>query len=330
MNTGREGPSTRRVVCLGEALVDLVCEQPVASLGEASSFVPRLGGSLANIAIAAARFGAEVEMLGGAGDDEWGRWLRDGIAAEGVRVERFVLMPGAGTSHAFVAVAADGEPSFAFYGDPERPAAYAGPDLEPALAGSPGVLVVGSDTLLGAAERTVTMRAVELARARGWQVLCDPNLRPRRWASETEMLTTVRALVAGATVVKCNAHEAEALAGEPGSEAAARALCGLGPECVVVTVGVDGALAVSPDEAARVPAQGATVVDATGAGDSVAGVLGAGLAAGAEPEPHALAPVLEVAMAAAAGVVAVWGATEGLPATADARARLATALSKGR
>ena len=141
------------------------------------------------------------------------------------------------------------------------------------------------------------------------------------------MLTTIRALVAGATVVKCNAHEAAALAGEPDSQAAGRALCGLGPEVVAVTLGVAGALAVSRDEAASVPARRARAVDATGAGDSVAGVLAAGLAAGAAPNPRALAPVLEVAMATAAGVVAVWGATEGLPSADDARARLTAALS---
>jgi sugar/nucleoside kinase (ribokinase family) len=319
--------SARRVVCLGEALVDLVCERPVAGLGEAPAFVPRLGGSLANIAIAAARFGAPVEMLGGAGDDEWGRWLRDGIRAEGVGVERFVLMPGAGTSHAFVAVRADGEPAFAFYGDRERPAAHAEDDLDPALSGEPGVLVVGSDTLLGAAERAVTMHAVALARGRGWLVVCDPNLRPNRWATREEMLATIRALVAGASVVKCNVHEAEALAGVDGAEAAARALDELGPEVVVVTRGGEGALAVSEGVTEAVGGRDAKVVDTTGAGDSVAGVIAAGLALGADPSPPALAPVLDVAMQTAAGIVAVWGATAGLPAAAEARERLARALA---
>lgn len=309
------------MVCLGEALVDLVCEQPVAGLGEAPSFVPRLGGSLANIAIAAARFGARVEMLGGAGDDEWGRWLRDGIAAQGVDVSRFVLMPGAGSSHAFVAVSADGEPSFAFYGDVERPAAHAGPDLEPALAGEPGVLVVGSDTLLGGAEREVTMRAVEMARDGGWHVLCDPNLRPNRWPSRRQMLDTIRTLVAGASVVKCNAHEARELSGERDVEAAGRALLALGPEAVVVTRGGRGGLVVSAGGVEAVTGRDAVVVDATGAGDSVAGVVAAGLAAGAKPS--ALTRVIEVAMETAAGVVQVWGATEGLPASDVARAKLA-------
>ena len=68
----------------------------------------------------------------------------------------------------------------------------------------------------------------------------------------------------------------------------------------------------------------AEVVDATGAGDSVAGVITAGLAAGAAPSR--LAPVVEVAMHAAAAVVGTWGATTGLPPAGEARAELAAAL----
>jgi sugar/nucleoside kinase (ribokinase family) len=313
-----------RVVCLGEALVDFVCERPVASLADADSFVPRAGGSLPNIAVCAARYGARVEMLGGAGDDEWGRWLRERLAGDGVGVGRFVLMPGAGTSHAFVSVDADREPSFAFYGDEQRPAAHAGDDLEPALAGDPGVLVVGSDTLLGAAEREVTMRAAELGRERGWQVVCDPNVRPRRWADADEMLRVIRALVAVATVVKCNEGEALALGGGGKVEDAAGALLDLGPEAVIVTLAERGALVVSEGGAQAVKGMGAEVVDATGAGDSVAGVVAAGLAAGAGPA--GLVSVVDVAMRAAAAVLSTWGATTGLPAAAEARAQLAAAL----
>ena len=65
------------------------------------------------------------------------------------------------------------------------------------------------------------------------------------------------------------------------------------------------------------------VVDATGAGDSVTGVLAAALAAGG---PAALEPALAVAMRTAAGVVASSGAIAGLPPAAHARAALAAAL----
>jgi fructokinase len=320
-----EDQTAGRVVCLGEALVDLVCEQPVAGLGEAPAFVPRPGGSLANIAVCAARFGARVEMLGGAGDDEWGRWLRERIAAEGVGVERFVLMPDGGTSHAFVAVSPEGEPRFAFYGDPKRPAAYARADLDEALAGEPGVLVVGSDTLIGAEERETTLLAAELGRERGWQVLCDPNLRPNRWPDEETMLRCVRELVARSSVVKCNESEAGPLAGRRDARGAASGLLELGPEVAVVTRSARGALLASDGVFEEIPGHPvARVVDATGAGDCVAGVLAAALARGFES--RGLAPAVAVAMRAAAGVVERWGATTGLPVAADARAALTAAL----
>jgi len=303
-----------RVVCFGEALVDFVCERPVDSLAEAGSFVPRQGGSLANIAVAAARFGARAELVGGAGGDEWGRWLRELIEAEGVGVERFRLPEAVGTSHAFVTVAADGEPSFAFYGDPERPAAYATGDVDDALAGEPGVLVVGSDTLLGDDEREATMRAVALASESGWQILCDPNLRPNRWTCRGEMVRVITALVRGASVVKLNADEALELTGRKDLQAAGESLRALGPGVVVVTRGAEGALVISEEGSQATGAVEAQLVDATGAGDSVAGVIAAGMAAGMP-----IGVTVRAAMGAAAGVVSAWGATAGLPGASDAR-----------
>ena len=73
------------ILCLGEALVDLICERPVASLTEADSFTPHFGGALANVAVAASRAGADAGLAGAAGDDEWGRWLRDAARARGRR-----------------------------------------------------------------------------------------------------------------------------------------------------------------------------------------------------------------------------------------------------
>lgn len=313
------GPvSGARIVCLGEALVDFVCERPVTTLRAADHFVPRQGGSLANIAVAAARFSDRVEMIGGAGDDEWGRWLRDLIAAEGVSVDRFVLTPGAWTSHAFVSVSADGEPSFAFYGDADRPAAHAGRELDEALSGEPGVLVVGSDTLLGEAEREVTMGAVAMAAERGWQVLCDPNLRPNRWPGAEEMVSVICALVAGASVVKLNESEALRLSGREDVGEAAEWLRALGPRAAVVTRGAAGALVSEAGGVTAVAGAGADVVDSTGAGDSVCGVIAAGMATELPLEDAA-----RVAMLVAAGVVAEWGATPGLPAPSEARRLLA-------
>jgi sugar/nucleoside kinase (ribokinase family) len=314
-----------RVVCLGEAIVDLACETPVPSIAEAPRFVPRVGGSLANVAVVAARFGARSQLLGGAGEDDWGAWLRERIGAEGVDVSRFVHAPGGSSSLAFVALSPSGEPRFLFYEASERPVAHASGDLESAVAGEPGVAVLGSDTLLGAEEREVSMRCAELARERGWTVLVDPNLRPGRWDGVEAMHAAVAALIGCADVLKCNSAEARELTGARTDADAVRALLDRGPGVVVATRGPSGALLATPAGVVEVPAAGRTAaVDATGAGDCVTGVLAAALAAGAAP--GGLEPVLRLAMRAASGVVATRGALPGLPAVAEARSALAAAL----
>ena len=306
-----------RIVCLGEALVDFVCERPVSSLVEADFFVPRQGGSLANIAMAAACFSDRVELIGGVGDDEWGRWLHERINTAGVNTSRFDLLPGVQTSHAFVSVDERGEPAFAFFGDEVRPSAHAGEHLEETISGDDGVLVVGSDTLLGAEEREVTMRAVALAQEHNWAILCDPNLRPNRWSSRSEMVETISSLVACANVVKLNEAEACALSGMISAEAGGEWILGLGPRAVVVTRGGHGAFVQTTRSVTPIDGVPNQVVDSTGAGDSVCGVMAAGMARWLP-----LNEVVTAAMKVAAGIVGVWGATEGLPSAQEAQALL--------
>jgi fructokinase len=320
-----------RVVSIGEPIVDFVCEEPASSLGAAAAFVPRVGGSLANIAIVAARFGAAAGLVGVAGEDEWGRWLRREVAAHGVAVAGFALMPERETTHAFVAVSREGEPSFAFYGGGGGMAESLAVAAERALHGPAGTLVVGTDTAIGADERRATRGAARRARSAGWTVLCDPNLRPVRWEGEEAMLEAARELVGAADVVKCNAQEARLISGlgarEPPGKAAAGMLS-LGPRVAVVTCGGEGAFVATRRGDVHEPAEGAArLVDATGAGDSVAGVLAAALAGGLAVE--SVGRALPLAMRTAAAVVGSFGAITGLPSAESAQEALASVLRRG-
>jgi fructokinase len=318
-------PEDNAVICLGEALVDFVSTQPGAELAQTQSFAPRFGGSQANVAVGAARFGARSVLLGAAGDDPWGRWLRERLIEEGVDVSGFALLAGVDTPHAFVAVGPDGEPEFSFFGDGETCVAAAAAHVDDAFEGRGGVFVFGSDSLVGEAGREATGRARGLALERGWPVLYDPNLRPRRWPGEAEMKARVLEQLPDCTVLKANLEEARALTGESDAAAAAAALRSLGARSVVVTTGGDGAVvAAEQEQPLRVPARRAPALDATGAGDAVAAVLAAALAADARPGQ--LAAVTELAMEVAARVIAVTGALPALPRSEEGSAALAAVL----
>jgi ribokinase len=243
------------------------------------------GGKGANQAVAAARLGARVAMVGRVGDDAAGARLRDGLAAEGVAVEHVAVDHDAPTGMALIAVDAGGENTIVV--SPGANARVGPEDVERAR----DVLAEAAVTLI---QHEIPPEAVRAAiAAAGGLVILNP--------------APARALVASVDVLVPNRGELEALAGRSGDPAQ---LAGALPDAraVVVTLGADGALVVEGDRATTVAAPSVRAVDTTGAGDAFCGALAQALAGGA-----ALAEAVEWAVAAAGLSVTREGAQGGLP-----------------
>ncbi len=292
---------------LGEALVDLVCERPVPSLQDAPAFVPHVGGSPANVAVHAARRGARVALAGAVGSDAWGDWVRRRLQTEGVDTRLLTTVRGAPTAVAFVSVDEHGEPSFLIHAGAGDGAMSALADALPAAAATASALVLTTGTLVDEREREVTLATHAAALAAGVPVIYDPNLRPGRWENPTRAVSVARGLVQDAFLVKANRSEATALTGEADPAAAAEALLAGGARHVVITLGGDGAILRGGGLRLDVPGVSAKVVDTTGAGDTVTGVLLARLALSGF-YPAAMAAALPEAVAAAAATTQTWGA----------------------
>jgi fructokinase len=296
-----------RILCVGEALVDLVCERPVSSVSEADAFVPHFGGAIANVAVVAARRGAEVALAGAVGADAWGGWLRERLIAEGVDLTWFDRREDVATPVAFVTIDGDARPSSVIYGDGLRTAVTGLGDRLVEAVEACDALFFASGTLVAEEERALTLRARDHALGAGKPVILDPNLRLDRWRSRSAAVEVVGPCVEAAFLVKCNAAEARALTGELEVEAAAASLLAAGAQHVVVTLGADGALLRGGglDRTVRgVPAQ---PIDDTGAGDAVTGVLLAALARTGF-YPAALAALLPDAVAEGARATERYGA----------------------
>jgi fructokinase len=298
-----------RILCLGEALVDLVCERPAEGLPDADAFVPHFGGAVANVAVFAARAGASVALAGGVGDDEWGRWLRARLWREGVDVDWLPLDPSGQTAVAVVVVDATGEARYALYGDTlsRLVPALSAERLTEAVEGS-SALYFSSNTLVGEQERELTMRARELALSLDQPVIFDPNLRLRGWRSHADAAASANACVPGALLVRANASEASLMTGEEDPERAALALLKAGARLVVITLGARGAL-LRGELRADAPGVRADVRSTIGAGDAFTGVLLARLAL-AGFYPAAAAAALRDAVAAGAAACEHWGALD--------------------
>ncbi len=116
-----------------------------------------------------------------------------------------------------------------------------GDRVREAVAGS-AALFISTNTLAGAQERAVTMRAREVALELGRPVIFDVNLRLHRWTSRADAAASANACVRGALLVRLNMFEAELMTGESDPERAAMALVKGGAKMVVLTLGAGGAL----------------------------------------------------------------------------------------
>jgi sugar/nucleoside kinase (ribokinase family) len=295
-------------VCLGEVLVDFICERPVEDMTAGQAFVPHFGGSVANIAVTAARHGARVALASGAGEDPWGRWLRDRLRRERVDLSLFELVPDALTPLAIVAVGAGGEPSYQIYGESIAAVVHGlSGRVEEAMSAASG-LFFSSNTLVGPDEREVSMRAREVALGLGRPVVFDPNLRLERWRSRAEAAATVNACVPGALLVRATADEAALMTGEDDPNRAARALVKAGARMVVITLGAAGAL-LRGELRLDVPGRPTDVRSTIGAGNALTGVLLARLASSGY-YPAAAAAALPEAVAESSRACERWGALE--------------------
>jgi fructokinase len=303
-----EPPRPSRILCLGEALVDLICERPARGLADADAFVPHFGGAVANVAAAAARAGARVALAGGAGEDEWGVWLRDRLEREGVETSLFELIPGTKTPLALVTVDEQAEATYRIYGEilPTVVHALKG-RVEEAVRASTG-LFFSSNTLLGMDEREVTMRARAAALELERPVIFDPNLRLHRWRSRADAAATANACVPGALLVRANHAEAALMTGEDDPERAALALRKAGARMVVITLGSGGAI-LRGSFRADVPGVPVHAISTIGAGDVLTGFLVAKLAI-SRFYPSVVAASLGEAVAQSARACERWGALE--------------------
>jgi fructokinase len=300
-----------RTLCFGDAIVDLICRRPAGSYDEADAFVASPGGVISNIAVTAARAGAAVSFAGGAGDDRWGRWLYDRLAAAGVDLRWFGLAVDRSTAVAFTIVDEDGEPAWDLCGDGVAASLDALGGRLPEAVATTDALLFTSNTLADTGAAEATMAARDRALELGRPIVFDPSVRLHRWRNgPSGAAAACNACVPGAFLVKCNAAEARMMTGEAHPEAAAAALLAGGAQHVIVTLGSGGAIlrakGMNVDAAAVRPAR---VVSTIGAGDVFLGTVVAQLGL-TDYYPSALAAALPAAAEQAARACERWGAQD--------------------
>ena len=262
---------TAEIVVVGSANLDLVVEvDQIPAVGETvmGGDLHRIpGGKGANQAVAAARLGRTVAMVGRLGADEGGEILRAALDADGVDTSRLLTTDDVPNGVALISVGSDGDNAIVV--SPGANARVTPGDVEAAA----DALQDATATLL---QLEIPLEAVITAAhtAQG-TVILNPAPAPAE-PLPAELLAQVDVLVPNQT-------ELATLAGHDGPVDAeiAAALAPLLPSrAVVVTLGAEGALVIEEGTVTHVPAPSVTPVDTTAAGDSFCGALADALVRG--------------------------------------------------
>ena len=91
-----------KVLCIGEALIDMICTDRGSRLADGQNFLKKAGGAPANVAAAIAALGGEVDMAAKVGKDPFGQHLIDLLKEMGVSTQWVIEDPNSFTTFAFV------------------------------------------------------------------------------------------------------------------------------------------------------------------------------------------------------------------------------------
>jgi ribokinase len=229
------------------------------------SFEMAGGGKGANQAVAAARAGASVALVGAVGADEFGARVLDDLVGEGVVVRGVARLHGAATGVAAIVVDEEGENQIAVASGANH--VLRGTDVERAFRELD--LTEATCALLSLeVDDEVVVKGAEGAAARGMAVVVNPA--PARPLPPE--------LLARRPILTPNEGEAAELTGRDDAAAAAVELVRSGAAAALVTAGARGVFVAAEGRVEHIRPPAVRVRDTTGAGDTFSGVFAAGLA----------------------------------------------------
>ena len=250
---------------LGEMVIDFIPGS------EPASYIRKAGGAPANVAIAVSKNGLNASMCCKVGDDDFGRFLMDTLAENGVAAASPELCREAITTMAFVTLAENGERKFTFARKPGADMMLKESDVREADIENSVIIHAGSCSLSAQPVAGATVRALQLGHEKGKLVSFDVNYRNLMWNDDKAACTrAVLDILKYVDLLKISEEEVDMVGGEDAIPALMKRE---GIAVVVETLGSDGAQAFFDGRVLRVHGRKVKAVDATGAGDAFWGAF---------------------------------------------------------
>lgn len=262
-----------KILCIGEALIDMICTDTGSTLVQGRHFLKKPGGAPTNVAAAVAALGGEALLAAKVGNDPFGDYLVE--VMNGFNVDtRYVLKDEERfTTFAFVSLKADGERDFVFNRGADGQ--LSADDVKDIALDDCAVVHFGSATaFLPGPLQEAYCQVLQAARRANVFISFDPNYRPLLFAGKPErFIEQSRTFLQQCHFFKVSLEEALLLTGRHSLHDAVADLRQRTAATFCVTLGKDGALLVHAGEREVVPAPSVNAIDSTGAGDAFVGAL---------------------------------------------------------
>ena len=261
-----------KIVVVGSINMDLVVRTAVMPtpgqtvMGHSLATIP--GGKGANQAIAAVRCGAEVEIIGRLGHDDFGQRLLLKLQTSGVHTNGILVSESVSTGTAMIMVDDNGENTICIA--PGANGLLTAEDID-----CQSGIIANADVVLIQLEipQDTAAYVLHIAKHHNVPVILNPAPAPEK----------INPALFDADIIIANQDETARLTGEPANDIhtakmAGSALLARGAKVVIVTLGRRGALSLTAEQMFHIPPFPAKVVDTTGAGDAFCGAFAAAYA----------------------------------------------------
>ena len=193
----------KKVVAIGELLIDFVPQQRGCALDEVVQFERVAGGAPANVATAVARLGGRAQMISQVGEDAFGTHILKTLHANGVNISTVFRTGRANTALAFVSLDKNGNREFSFYRNPSADLFLDEAQITPDIFADCAVLHFCSVDLVDAPVKQAHRKAIRLTKDAGAFLSFDPNVRLPLWGSPESCQAAIREFLPYADLVNC-------------------------------------------------------------------------------------------------------------------------------
>ncbi len=262
-----------KIICIGEALIDLICTDKGSSLSDGQHFLKKPGGAPTNVAAAIAALGGTVELAAKVGNDPFGKYLISVMKDFGVSTRWMLQDDSHFTTFAFVSLMEDGERDFVFNRGADGQLSRE--EIEDIDLDDVSIIHFGSATaFLPGPLQAAYQQLLQQALQRNIFISFDPNYRHLLFRNNIEtFIDQSWNFLKACHFFKLSDEEAMLITGALTLDDAVNVLVKNTTAVFTITLGKDGTLLGFGQETSVVPSIKVNPVDTTGAGDAFVGAL---------------------------------------------------------